>query len=65
MITVGTKVSITDITDFFLYEGVVKKINNDKATIIFPGKTGEYTYALDDLEEVIERVPHKIKKKKN
>jgi hypothetical protein len=65
MITVGTKVSITDITDFFLYEGVVRKINDDKAIIIFPGKPGEYTYALDDLEEVIERVPHKIKKKKN
>ena len=64
MITIGTKVSITDITDFFLHEGVVKKIEKDKAVIKFPGKTGEYVYALDDLEEVTDRIPHKIKKKK-
>jgi len=64
MITVGTKVSITDITDFFLQEGVVEKIQQNKAVIKFPGKAGEYVYALDDLEEVTERARHKIKKKK-
>ena len=64
MITVGAKVSITDITDFFLHEGIVKKVNKDKAIVKFPGKSGEYVYAIDDLEEVVDRTPHKIKKKK-
>lgn len=65
MITVGTKVSITDITDFFLHEGVVKKIIGDQAVVAFDGKTGAYTYPIDDLEEVIDRPTHKIRKKRN
>ena len=65
MITIGTRVSITDITDFFLQEGIVKKIKKDKAVIEFPGKAGEFVYALDDLEEVSERKLHKIKRKRD
>lgn len=64
MITVGTKVSIIDFTDFFLDTGIVKKIKKNTAVIIFPGKSGEYIYALENLEEVKEKAPHKKKKKK-
>ena len=63
MIRVGTKVSITDITDYFLQEGIVKEIKKDKAVIKFPGKPGAYVYALDDLEEIEESVTCKAKKK--
>ncbi len=52
MITIGTKVRITDITDYFLQEGLVVKINEDKATIKLPGKAREFTYDLNNLEEI-------------
>jgi hypothetical protein len=52
MITVGTKVCITDFTDFLLQKGNVKKITKGKAIVKFPGKPGKFEYNLEDLEEV-------------
>ena len=52
MITVGAKVCVTEFADFILHEGIVKKIKDGKAVIKFPGKSGEYIYNLDNLEEV-------------
>ncbi len=52
MITVGTKVCVTDFTDFLLQKGSVKKIKKGKAIIKFPGKQGEFEYSLEYLEEV-------------
>jgi hypothetical protein len=63
MITVGTKVYVTDFTDFFLGEGCVKKIKDGKATIKLDGKPGEYVYNVDDLEEV--KAPMSKKRKKD
>jgi hypothetical protein len=63
MITIGTKVCVTDITDFILCEGFVQGIKNGKAIIKFPGKHKAYTYDLDDLEEVKATVAKKAKKK--
>jgi hypothetical protein len=61
MITIGTKVCVIDFTDFVLREGNVKKIKNGKAVIKFPGEAKEFTYDLEDLEEVTAPVVKKNK----
>jgi len=63
MIIVGTRVRISDLTDFFLNEGIVKKIKNNIAVIKFPGKSGECEYPIDNLEEINEATVNKGKKK--
>lgn len=63
MITVGAKVCVTEFADFILHVGTVKKIRNGKAVIKFPGRSGEYIYDLDNLEEVKKSAPQKGSKK--
>ena len=63
MISIGTKVCVTDFADFILHTGYVKKIENGKAVIKFPGKSGEHAYNIDDLEEVTEIQPVKKSRK--
>ena len=62
MITVGTRVCITDFADFFLQEGIVKKIKRKGNSKVSPQGRRTYFIACEGHLEEVEKFSWKSEK---